>query len=553
MDNYIRIEEVILWLEEDEDTLIKNKTAKILWLKDQEITELKIIKKAIDSRNKKNILFVYIIDVKIENQENYFEKNSKNEKNITRHKIRFIEPFVYKINKINSEKIGKRPIIIWTWPSWLFCWLALAISWAKPILIERWSCVEDRVVQVHNFFTKWLLNENSNVQFWEWWAWTFSDWKLYTLVNDPRSKFIFEQLVEAWAPAEILFSARPHIWTDRLRWVVRNIRKKLISLWWEIRFDTFMNDIKIENNKIKWVYLEKIQKWDEKNNETARSEFIETYDLILWIWHSARDTCEMLYKKWLEINQKPFAIWLRIEHPRETINKSQFWESCHNIKLPTANYKLVSHHKNNRSVYSFCMCPGWHIVNASSEKWRLTVNGMSEYAQNSINSNSALLVNIMPSDFWNDHPLAWIEFQRKLEEKAFIEWWSNYSAPAQLVWDFLKWIPSKELWKVKTTFKPNLKMTNLANILPDFVYNAIKEAIPLLDNKIKWFANPSAILIWIESRTSAVLRFVRNSETCESNIAWIYPTWEWAWYAWWITSSAIDWLVVSESVIKKYS
>lgn len=539
MNSYIRIEEVTLTLNEDENKLLLEKIARILWIKKEEILDFKIIKKAIDSRNKNNILFVYIIDVKISNQENYFEKNKKNEKLIIRHKIRFVEAFIYNINKINSKKIQKRPVVVWTWPAWLFAGLYLALAWAKPIILERWSRVEERVIQVHNFFTNRELNTNSNVQFGEWWAWTFSDWKLYTLVNDPRSKFIFEEFVKAWAPEDILYSARPHIWTDRLRGVVRNMRKKIIELWWEIRFDTLMTDIKVKDREIKWVIL---QGW----------EIIETDDLVLAIWHSARDTCEMLYNRWLNIIQKPFAIWVRIEHPRTIINKAQFGGSCNHIKLPTANYKLVSHSENTRSVYTFCMCPGGHVVNASSENGKLCVNGMSEYAQNSINSNSALLVNVNPSDFWSNHPLAWIEFQRYWEEKAFIAWWSNFDAPAQLVWDFLKNIPSTKLWKVDTTFKPNLKLTSLDNCLPSFVTKALREALPLLDNKIKWFANPDAILIGIEARTSAVVRFVRDKETCVSNIDWIYPAWEWAWYAGGITSSAIDWLIIAESLVKKY-
>nr|MDD3720527.1 hypothetical protein [Candidatus Gracilibacteria bacterium] len=540
MNQYIRIEEVILNLNEDENNVLQNKTAKILGIKNDEIIEFNIIKKAIDSRNKNNILFVYIVDVKIENQEMYFEKNKKNEKNIIRHKIRFIEPFIYNINKINSSKLKKRPIVVGTGPSGLFCGLALALAGANPIILERGSRVEERVVQVHNFFTKRELNPNSNVQFGEGGAGTFSDGKLYTLVNDPRSKFIFEEFVKAGAPKEILYSARPHIGTDRLRGVVRNMRKKIIELGGEIRFDTLMTDIIVVDGKIKGVKLQ--------NGDT-----LETNDLVLGIGHSARDTCEMLYNRGLEIIGKPFAIGVRIEHPRELINKSQFGESCNNIKLPTANYKLVSHHEKNRSVYSFCMCPGGLVVNASSEKGKLTVNGMSEYAQNSINSNSALLVNVMTSDFGSDHPLAGIEFQRFWEEKAFIEGGSNYDAPAQLVGDFLAGVPSKKLGSIETTFKPNLKMTSIDKCLPEFVTSALREAIPLLDRKIKGFAHKDAILIGIEARTSAVVRFVRDKDTCESNIIGVYPSGEGAGYAGGITSSAIDGLIVSESLIKKYS
>ncbi len=438
----IRIEEIIFKLDEDEN-LLKSKILKILDINEKGLVSFEIVKKAIDSRNKNIILIVYSVNVDLWNNEWFINKKhySKLLTNIKRHKIRLIEPFLYSIKKPDLSKLKNRPVIIWTGPSWLFCGLALALAWMKPIILERWSEVNKRVADVHKFLTTWKLDLNSNVQFWEWWAGTFSDGKLYTLVNDPRSKFIFEQFVEAGAPSEIIYSARPHIWTDRLRWVVRNIRKKIISLGWDIRFDTMMTDLEIEDWKIKAVIT---NSWEQ----------IITDDLIFWIWHSARETYEMLYNKWFEIKQKPFAVWLRIEHPRELINKSQFWDACHHIKLPTASYKLVSHHEKNRSVYSFCMCPGWQVVNASSEEWRLTVNWMSEYAQNSINSNSALLVNIMPSDFDNEHPLAWVEFQRKWEEATFVAGGSNYNVPAQLVWDFLANKPSTELRSINTTCKP---------------------------------------------------------------------------------------------------
>lgn len=535
----IRIEEITFKLDEDENQL-ENKIINILWISKKDLLSFEIVKKAIDSRNKTNILIVYSVNVDLWDNERFLAKkhSPKILSNIKRHKIRLIEPFVYEINQIDKTKLKHRPIVVGTWPSGLFCALHLALAGMNPIVLERWSEVNKRVVDVYKFFTTRKLDLNSNVQFWEWWAGTFSDGKLYTLVNDPRSKFIFSEFVKAWAPEEIIYSARPHIGTDRLRWVVRNMRKKIISLWWEVRFDTQMTDLEIENWKIKAVITDS---WEK----------IETDDMIFGIWHSARDTYEMLYNKWFDIKQKPYAIWVRIEHPREMINQSQFWEACHHIKLPTASYKLVSHHENTRSVYSFCMCPWWLVVNASSEQWMLTVNGMSLYVQDSINSNSALLVNVMPSDFWSDHPLAWVDFQRKLEKATYEAWWSNYNAPAQLVWDFLKNKPSTKLWSIKTTFQPELTMTSLDNCLPKFVTDALRDALPLLDKKIKWFANPDAILIWTESRTSAVLRFTRN-ENCESNIIWAYPTWEWAWYAWWITSSAIDWLIVAENVVKKY-
>jgi uncharacterized FAD-dependent dehydrogenase len=357
------------------------------------------------------------------------------------------------------------------------------------------------------------------------------------MINDPRSKYVFEELIAAWAPPEIAYAAKAHVWTDKLRILIKELRNKIISLWWEVRFSTCMTDMEIKNCAIKAIIV----------NSKDR---IETDTLILTIWHSARDTYEMIYEKWLEIIQKPFSIWVRIEHDALMINKSQFWNSCINPKLGTASYKLVSHSKEERSVYTFCMCPGWHVVAASSEEWRLCINGMSEYNQDSWISNSALLVNVMPEDFWSAHPLAWIAFQRKWEEKAFKLWGSNYFAPAQLVGDFLSRKASTKLWNLNSSYKPWINLTSLDDCLPDFVSEALRKALPELDRKIKWFASADAILTAIEARSSSVLRIVRDKETLQSNISGIYPCWEWAWYAWGITSSAIDGLVIAEKIIE---
>lgn len=261
----------------------------------------------------------------------------------------------------------------------------------------------------------------------------------------------------------------------------------------------------------------------------------------------------MLYEKWVEMIAKPFAVWVRIKHSAVMINKSQFWDSCINPKLWTASYKLVNHNKNYRTIYSFCMCPGWFVVPASSEEKRLCINWISEYTQDSGISNSALLIPITPEDFPSKHPLAWIDFQRDLEEKAFIAWGSNYNAPAQLVWDFLNNKTSSKLWNLNSTYKPWIKLTSLDKCLPDFIIKALREWIPELDKKIKWFASYDAILTAVEARSSAVVRFIHNPETFEWNISNTYPCWEWAWYAWWITSSAIDWLKVAEAIVKKYN
>lgn len=540
MKQLIRIEEIKLNLNEEEK-LLEEKIIKILWIKKEDIISFKIVKKAIDSRNKKNILFVYSIDLNILNQETFFEKVNKFplqiKNNIKKHKIKIIEDFIYEIKKINKKPTNP-PIIIWSWPAWLFSALVLAESGLNPIVIERWKDIDNRIKDVEIFSNTWKLNTKSNIQFWEWWAGTFSDGKLYTLINDKRSKYVFEELIKAWAPKEIAYDAKPHIWTDKLRILIKKLRKKIISLWWQIRFETCLTDIEIENSKLKSIILN-------------GNEKIQTQDLILAIWHSARDTITMLYERWVEMKAKAFAIWVRIEHDANIINKSQYWEFYNNEKLPTAKYKLVSHSNEARSVYTFCMCPWGYIVAASSENNRLCINGMSEYAQNSGISNSALLVPVNPDDFPSDHPLSWIEFQRTLEEKAFILWWSNYFAPAQLVKDFLNKKTSTKLWKINSTYKPWIKLTSLDECLPEFITKSLRFALPELNKKIKWFISNDAILTAIETRSSAVVKFTRD-ENCESNILWLYPTWEWAWYAWWITSSAIDWLKVAESIIEKY-
>lgn len=530
----LRIEGIILLLKDDENILV-DKIAKILSTPVKVVLNFEIVKKAIDSRDKKNILFVYSVNVKF-NDRKILAHISK--KNIVKYKIRFVEAYIYKIQEINSDLVKYRPIIVGSWPSGLFAALIMAKAWLKPLLIERWKDVDSRAEDVEKFFQTGKLNINSNVQFGEWGAGTFSDGKLYTWINNPRTKYIFEELVYAWASEEIMYDAHPHIWTDKLRYIVKNLREKIISLWGSVRFDTCLTDIDIKDYKVVSVVL----------ND---SEKIPTDDLVLAIWHSARDTYEMLYDKKLKIEQKTFAMWLRIEHPKDLIDHAQFGDACTNNKLPTASYKLASHHEDDRSVYTFCMCPGWYIIAASSEEWKLAINGMSEYGQDSPMSNSALLVSVSSNDFESKHPLAWIEFQRKREEKAFIAWWSNYNAPAQLVGDFLQGLASTKIASMSTTYRPWITLTSLDDCLPSYIISAIKKAIPFMDKKIKWFAHPDAILVWIESRSSSVVRLVRD-ERYQSNIWGIYPAWEWAWYAGGIVSSAVDGLMVAESIIAKY-
>lgn len=359
------------------------------------------MKKSVDSREKPNILFIYSVDIELKNKKVDIKKPQ-----LAKHKTKFIEPFEYIIPEVPKNPARKRPIVVGTGPAGLFAGLALAKAGLEPLIIDRGKAVEGRLKDVGIFMKGGELDPNSNIQYGEGGAGTFSDGKLYTMINDPRSKYVFEEMVEAGAPEEILYTAKAHVGTDKLRILVRELRKKIISLGAEIRFSTCMTDIEIVDSKVTAIIV---------NGE----ERIECDTLVLALGHSARDTYEMIYEKGLEMKQKPFSMGVRIEHDAEMINRSQFGDACVSPKLGTASYKLVSHPEDTRTVYSFCMCPGGHVVAASSEAGRLCVNGMSEYRQNSGISNSALMVPVGPEDFATEHALAGVEFQRYWEAKAY--------------------------------------------------------------------------------------------------------------------------------------
>jgi len=539
-DDFIRIDEIALTLEQAESVL-ETKIVKILEINNSELTRYFIIKRAVDSRKKDNILLVYSVAVEIKNPQKYFSKKNQLSKSIKkktlRHKIRHQAPYVYKINKVVSVD-GPRPIIVGAGPSGLFCALVLAEAGLKPLVIERGVDVPTRVRDVEKFFSTGQLKVNSNIQFGEGGAGTFSDGKLYTNIKSSRIKYVFDEFIGAGAPPRIATDAHPHIGTDRLRPVVINLRKKIIRLGGDVRFSTCLTDLEIEDGKIVAALFD-------------NKERIPVKHLVLAMGHSGRDTYQMLYENKLEMKPKSFAIGLRIEHSRELIDKSQYGPCSCNAKLPTARYKLVAHLKDKRSVYTFCMCPGGFVVASSSEEEMLVINGMSKFNQKGENSNSALLVNVFPEDFGSTHSLAGIEFQRYWEHKAFVAGGSDYKAPAQLVGDFLNGKPSTEFKSVVPTYEPGVKMTSLESCLPDFVIQSIRESLPVFDRKIKGFAQSEAVLVGVETRSSAPVRFARD-DSLQANIKGIYPTGEGAGFAGGIVSSAVDGMKTAESIIDKF-
>ncbi len=524
----IRLEEVTISIDDDE-SLLKSKIVSILELPEADIINYTIVKRNIDSRQK-NILFVYSLNVEV--------KDIKVVKNWpVRHRARLIQPFAYQEKKA-LRSADQRIVVVGSGPCGLFSALLLAKAGLKPLVIERGKEISARVKDVAVFMAGGAFNPQSNIQFGEGGAGTFSDGKLYTLINDPRSQYIFQELVKAGAPEDIFVNAAPHIGTDKLRAVIYNLRQEIIRLGGEFRFEICLTDLIIENNKISAVVLNGQEK-------------LPVNEVVIATGHSARDTYRLLYEKELAMIAKPFSIGLRIEHRADMINRAQYGAACDHSKLGAARYKLVQHLASQRPVYSFCMCPGGYVMGAASEEGGVVTNGMSEYSQNGENSNSALLVPVTPADFGSDHPLAGIDFQRRWERAAYLAGGSNYSAPAQLVEDFLAGRSSNSFKNIKPSYRPGVKMTSLESCLPDFVIKSLREAIPLLDKKIKGFAHSEAILTGVETRSSAPLRLERN-QLLESNIAGIYPAGEGAGHAGGIVSSAIDGLSVAEAIIEKY-
>ncbi len=408
-------------------------------------------------------------------------------------------------------------------------------------MLERGKEVRKRTQDTWGLWRKNILNPESNVQFGEGGAGTFSDGKLYSQIKDPKhyGRKVLQEFVKAGAPAEILYVSHPHIGTFRLVGMVEEMRKTIIELGGEIRFESRVTDIELKNNHVQGVQLQ-------------TGEFIPTHHLVLAVGHSARDTFEMLCNKGIYIEAKPFSIGFRIEHPQSLIDKARYGKSYSPEileKLGAADYKLVHHASNGRSVYSFCMCPGGTVVAATSEENRVVTNGMSQYSRNERNANAGIVVGIEPEKDYPGHPLAGMELQRKLEANAFVLGGSNYNAPGQLIGDFLTNRPSTQFGEVMPSYKPGVHLTNLAEALPEFAITAIREAIPAFASQIKGFDLPDGVLTGVETRTSSPIRIKRNDDSLQSiNTKGLYPCGEGAGYAGGILSAAVDGIKVAEAV-----
>jgi len=523
----IRISNISLSLDSTEDKLVK-KAARVLGVHPSAIVRFEIVKKAIDARNKKNVFFIYTLDIEIENEEKYI--GIKN--------VSLAEKEVYRVPKCKAAKI--RPVVVGAGPAGLFAALTLAEAGMSPIIIERGSAVEERTAHVNSFFQTGKLNRNSNVQFGEGGAGTFSDGKLTTGIKDLRIVKVIDELIDLGAPAEIKYSSKPHIGTDKLFNILINMRKKIENLGGEYRFNTLLGDIDIEDGCLSSITLKSLLSDEEI---TTPCHF-----LILAMGHSARDTFEMLEQRGISLEPKPFSVGVRIEHKQSLINKAQYGEFWKHPKLAAADYKLSVTCKG-RGVYTFCMCPGGQVIGAASEEGMLAVNGMSRYARNEVNANSALLVSVSPSDFPGTSPLRGMYFQREIEKRAFKLGGGNYFAPVQLVGDFLAGKETVALGDTEPSYRPGYRLSNLRECLPDFVTEPLREALMKMGSKLPNFDRNDAVLTAVESRSSSPVRILRDN-ACEAGFQGLFPCGEGAGYAGGIVSACVDGIKCAESLIK---
>jgi uncharacterized protein len=495
-----------------------------------ELVGYTIFRRAYDARKPSSILFIYTLDVDVKNEAALLKRLRSD-----RH-VSVTPDMSYRFVAQAPQKLGERPIVIGTGPCGIFAGLLLAQMGFRPIILERGKEVRERTKDAWELWRHGMLDPESNVQFGEGGAGTFSDGKLYSGIKDPKfhGRKVLSEFVKAGAPEEILYVSKPHIGTFRLVGMVERMRHNMEALGAEIRFQSKVADIEIDNGQVRGVVLE-------------NGECIASRHVVLAVGHSARDTFAMLHQRNVYMEAKPFSIGFRIEHPQSLIDRARLGPNAGNPQLGAADYKLVHHAKNGRTVYSFCMCPGGTVVAATSEEGCVVTNGMSQYSRNERNANSGIVVGITPEDYPGD-ALAGIGFQRELEARAFELGGRNYCAPAQLVGDFLAGRSSTRLGEVRPSYTPGVHLTNLSTALPDYAIAAIREALPAFDRQIRGFAMHDAVLTGVETRTSSPVRIKRGADFQSINTRGLYPAGEGAGYAGGILSAAVDGIEIAEAL-----
>ncbi|MDO8262726.1 MAG: NAD(P)/FAD-dependent oxidoreductase [Gallionella sp.] len=510
---------------------IKTAITKRLDILADDLLNYRIFRRSVDARKRSNIQFTYTLDVAVRDEAAILER-FKNDPHVS------IAPDTsYHFVAQASQNLSSRPIVIGMGPAGLFAGLVLAQMGFRPLILERGKAVRERTKDTFGLWRQGVLNPESNVQFGEGGAGTFSDGKLHSQIKDPRhlGRKVLEEFVKAGAPEEILYVSKPHIGTFRLVGMVEKMRETIQSLGGEIRFESRVDDIAITDGQVTGVML-------------AGGEHIATNHLVLAVGHSARDTFEMIHKRGIYIEAKPFSIGFRIEHPQSLIDRARYGSNAGNPQLGAADYKLVHHASNGRSVYSFCMCPGGTVVAAASEPGCVVTNGMSQYSRNERNANSGIVVGITPEDYPGS-PLAGMKFQRRWESRAFELGGGNYCAPGQLVGDFLAGKASAKFGTVQPSYTPGVHLCDLSSALPDYAIAAIREALPAFAKQIKGFDLPDAVLTGVETRTSSPIRIKRDKDDYQSiNTRGLYPAGEGAGYAGGILSAAVDGIRVAEAV-----
>ena len=530
----LRLTDIKLPLDHDDSALAAAIVSKLAIAVD-DLLNINVFKRGYDARNNRDIQLIYTVDVEVNGEADLLTMFAKDTQ------VRVTPDMTYKFVAQAPENLTHRPVVVGLGPCGIFAALILAQMGFKPIVLERGKAVRERTKDTFGFWRKQPLNPESNVQFGEGGAGTFSDGKLYSQVKDRKhyGRKVLHEFVEAGAPEEILYVSKPHIGTFKLVSMVEKMRQQIIDLGGEIRFSTRVEKLDLD---------EQDGQYTVKGLHLSDGEYLACKQVILALGHSARDTFQNLYEQGVYIEAKPFSIGFRIEHEQSMIDRCWFGENAGNPILGAADYKLVHHCKNGRTVYSFCMCPGGTVVAAASEPGRVVTNGMSQYSRHERNANSAIVVGITPEQDYPGHPLAGIELQRRLEELAFKAGGENYNAPGQLIGDFLAGKPSAALGDVTPSYTPGVTLTDLSKVVPDYVTQAIREAIPAFDRQIKGFAKADGTLTGVETRTSSPVCIKRDKDYQSVNVKGLYPAGEGAGYAGGIWSAGIDGIRVAEAL-----